>query len=145
MADISKIKPNGTTYNLKDAVARNMESLDSTERVVGVGHDGVSTLYKKTVKYIKPANSVASVTVQPSDIGLTDLTKIECIKCVFNEYYNNSVTPTGYCIPAPVDFVTNTNAWLAFYIPHNNTLNLRLGPQYAESKLDMYFTIWYTK
>lgn len=39
MADISKIKCSDNpqdVYNLKDIVARNIESLDSTERVVGV-------------------------------------------------------------------------------------------------------------
>ena len=143
MADVSKINQNGITYNIKDSVSRNMESLDSTERVVGVGHDGVSTLYKKTIKYVKPANS-GTTSLQPSVFGLSDLKKIERITASMNEYYNDSATPTGYSIPAPVYF--NTSAWIAFYVAAvANTMELRLSSQYTDSRLDIYFTIWYTK
>ena len=146
MADISKIKPNGTTYNLKDSYARNMESLDSTERVVGVGRDGTSTLYKKTVKYTKPANSDTQINIPPSDLGMTTLSKVEKAECWMDEYYNNSNTPTG-SMPTPIDFKNSTaEPWIAWYISRSyDMLQFRMGTQYQTSKLVLNFTFWYTK
>ena len=140
MADVKNI----LGYNVKDEVARNIDSLDSTERVVGVSRNG-GVLYKKTVKYVKPANSADNFNILPSEVGMTDLTKVEKAEMWMAEYYNGSVTPTGL-IPTPVTFVTNSSAWIAWYIAYaNNMLALRLGSQYATSKADFYFTFWYTK
>lgn len=145
MADISKIKPDGTTYNLKDSYARNMESLDSTERLVGVGHDGVSPLYKKTVKYTKAANSVGEIGITPNELGMTTLVKVEKSEVWMNEYYNEATAPTGL-MNAPIDFEGTGVAWVAWYINTRlDTLQLRMGTQYQSSKLDLYFTFWYTK
>lgn len=131
-------------YNVKDEVARNIESLDSTERVVGVSNNG-GVLYKKTVKYVKPANTAENFNILPSEVGMTDLTKVEKAELWMEEFYGDSITPTGL-IPAPITFVTNANAWVAWYIAYgSNLLPIRLGSQYAASKMNFYFTFWYTK
>lgn len=139
MADVKKI----LGYNVKDEVARNIESLDSTERVVGVSRNG-GVLYKKTVKYTKPANSSGYFTISASELGMTDLTKVEKAEMWFEEFYGESTSPTGL-IPSPVWFNADS-AWLVWYIAvRNNCINFRCGTQYQSSKLDCYFTFWYTK
>ena len=145
MADISKIKPDGTTYNLKDSYARNMESLDSTERLVGVGHDGVSPLYKKTVKYTKAANSAASLNITPNELGMTTLRNIQNAECWMEEYQGGSETVTAL-VPAPIVINVSSDPSMAWYIGINSDrMVLRISTQYQASKIDMYFTFWYTK
>lgn len=49
MADISKIKPDGTTYNIKDAVAREYNVLPASgeEKIVGYLEGGTVPIYRK--------------------------------------------------------------------------------------------------
>lgn len=76
MADISKIKIESDTYDIKDTIARNYNVYSSTEQVVGTWINN-KPLYRKTITETVSANTNAEHTLSSYGINNADVVIID--------------------------------------------------------------------
>lgn len=126
MADVSKIKLENTTYNIKDSTARNIGIYSTNEVAIGTWIDN-SIIYRKVITGTTASND------SPTNIGT-----INNIDNVINIY--GTIIFSQQRIP--LNFVYNT-AQNACYIENGNVM-IRTTASSYQSK-DVIVIVEYTK
>lgn len=126
MADISKIKLESTTYDIKDSTSHNMGIYSTTETAIGKWTDD-STIYRKVITGTTGSND------SPKNIG-----NIANIDKVINIYG----TLTASLQRIPLNFVYNTSQ-NSLYVESGNIM-LRTTASGYQSK-DVIVIVEYTK
>lgn len=115
MADISKIKPDGTTYNLKDSVARDYNVLPASgeEKIIGYLNGGTIPIYRK--RYVGAMTKTSSNNrdfFQTTISGVAYL--LDCFgyvrRNIGNMLYQQTIGSMDFDIN--LDLNTSTGAWL---------------------------------
>ena len=115
MADISKIKPNGTTYNIKDAVAREYNILPASgeEKIVGYLENGTVPIYRK--RYVGAMNKSTAGSRDFFSVEISGVSYLlDCFgyvrRNIGNQMYQQTMGSMDFDIN--LNFNTSTGAWL---------------------------------
>lgn len=134
MADVSKIKLDNTTYDVKDSIARNNMIYSNNEIAVGTWIDN-KTIYRKVLTH--PATSyIASNTQITIPHQINNLNEV--IKCDAIAIWNGEKF-----MPMPSHYQNVTNIISVNYIDSTNLYFTSFNDNWGATKV--YFIIEYTK
>lgn len=118
MADISKIKLDSSTYNIKDSTARIISNYSSSEQVIGTWTNG-KPLYRSIIDIGNlPDNSFKNV-----GINIPNINKITSI--------NGIATDGTYTVPIPSSGYATLGQRIEAYIYANSILSVATGGNYS--------------